>query len=373
MKVLRLLNQAVYSRASQYVARTTLVDGALVGSNEPFRCLFVDNSGLKEYLIPKIYVSQPRIVQEKRVWLPRLRRVLQRASSSLDMCIAVLPLRYEPEVQGFYDFRSQGVVRLMINITGHENEDKIGTPSRKKLKETERRIKKFGFTYRVSHEPRDLIHFYHHMHVPLIKKQHGDLAYCDSLEGMEEYFKKGFLLLVVQDGHDVAGGLCWESHGTLIYRRAGVLNGDEAYIQQGGQSAIRFFIIQEARRNKLAKVDFMISRAFMTDGIYRHKREWGATVYQDDEQEFWTYFFNMGSSEKVAQFFKRSPVIVQTKTGLSGVVGVDNGATLALEVQRALTDQFYAPGLEGLIVMMPHSKEPIAIRFDTKDCNETVS
>lgn len=359
--------------ACQYVASATLVEGVLQGTNESFQSLFIDDSGLLEYLLPKIYTGPHRIVLKRKVMIPLLSSTLKRAAeSSVDLCIAVLPLRYEARFKTLCDFQGPGQVRFMLNVSGIECENDLGTPSSERWRETEKLINKYGLAYRVSRDLQDLHRFYYQMHVPLISKRHGDLAYVESFEVMKEYFSKGFLLFVTQEGHDIGGSLSWVNEDTLINRRAGVLNGDEAYIRQGVQAAWRLFSIMEARRNKLKRIDLMASHAFMKDGIYRNKRDWGAAVQIDDEQEVSMYFFNMGSPEKMARFYERNPVIVNADKGLMGVVGIGEDATAGGEGRRALIKQFYTPGLEGLIIMMPHSKKPIAIHFDAKDCTKLV-
>ena len=362
MNPFRAFRHALYLKASQYIARATLVEGTIKDSDQLFRCLFIDNSKLTEYLLPKIYSGEPRILRRSRVWFFSLRRLIQHSRESLDMCIAVVPLRYDAHFNEMYDFRSQEWVQQILDVSA--NAERLGSPSKNKLHGTKRKIKKFGFSYRVSHDRQDLFRFYHNMYLPLIRKNFGNWASVDSFEEMEEYFARGFLLLVTQEGQDVAGVLCWQRDDALIYRRAGVLNGDDLCIQQGGQSAAYYFMIEEARRKNIKKLDLMLSRPLRYDGVYRHKRDWGAAVFPNDESKSWVYFFNLGSPKKVALFFERNPIIATTKTGLKGIVGVKNGCELSPELENELTKEFFSPGLEGLIVLTPNQTAPLHIDFN---------
>ena len=55
-----------YSRASRYIYHSTLVEGYLRGSDEPFRCLFVDNSSLINYMTSKGFLERMRVLKKEK-------------------------------------------------------------------------------------------------------------------------------------------------------------------------------------------------------------------------------------------------------------------------------------------------------------------
>jgi glycosyltransferase involved in cell wall biosynthesis len=352
----------LYASAFQYIARVTLVEGVLKDSDQQFRCLFIGNTKMMEYLLPKMYSGQPNILLRRRILFYSLRKIIQQFRESLDMCIAVVPPRYERYFKDLYDFYSHELVQQILDIS--DNDQQLGKLSQKQLNFTKNKIKKAGFSYRVSHNKQDFMNFYYNMYLPLIKKNFGDFANIDSLENMEEYFSRGFLLLVTQMEQDVNGVLCWQHDDTLVYRRAGVLNGDNPSIKQGGQSAAYYFMIEEARQRKLKKLDLMFSCSFLKDGVYLHKRRWGAAVFPDDEPKSQVYFFNLGSPQKVALFYEHNPIIARTKTGLSGVLGMKDNCELSPELAEKLRKEFFAPGLEGMFVLSPNRTVPLHIAFN---------
>src|SRR5581483_12336918 len=77
MNLLKSLKYTVYSKTSQYFSDAVLVEGSLKGTTQPFRCLVADNSGLNEYLLPKVYAEPPRVIRRWKIWIPQLKRLIQ--------------------------------------------------------------------------------------------------------------------------------------------------------------------------------------------------------------------------------------------------------------------------------------------------------
>lgn len=370
MKFLKALKSWAYKHASKYFGRAILVEGVLDGTDQTFRSLFIGDSLFLKYLVERMYSDTPCTLRAWSIWMPSLKSMIQNPVERIDLCVAIFPENYERYLPGMYSFKSHEFVRQMLNVSGAWED--IRRQFHRNPRETERKIRKYNLSYRITHRLEDYDFFYERMFLPHIKKQFGSIAYIDTYEDLKSYFLKGFLLLVVEGEHAIAAGLSLIEDDRLTFRRIGVLDGEDSYVKKGGQSALYYFTIQYAREQGAQVADFMKSRPFLNDGIYRHKSEWGAAVYPDKESEAWVYFFNLGSSGKIARFFELNPLVVHTKTGLKGVVGLQNGLESSSEVEKDLTDRFYAPGLEGLLLLTPKSKIPIEISFSNNKHSETL-
>jgi hypothetical protein len=204
------------------------------------------------------------------------------------------------------------------------------------------------------------------MYLPSITK-FGDGALIEKYERMKSFFSRGFLLIIMDGNNAISAGLCSEEDTTLSFRNLGVLNGDEAYIKRGAQSAIYHFVISYAKENGFKEVDFELSRPSL-DGVYWFKARWGAIVYScNDESKTWVYYFIPRHSEKIVSFFKNNPVIIQTEEGLSGLVGMTESRDLSDEAVKYLTRRFYSPGLKSLHLLTPDSQETIKYAFNRSD------
>ncbi len=221
-----------------------------------------------------------------------------------------------------------------------------------------------NFSCRVSNDLKDFDSFYNEMHVPHIQKRFGNLSELEPYDEMKDSFLKGLLLLTEEGDKTVAGGLCVIQDDTLLCRRTGVLNGDKEYLKRGASSARYYFALKYALAHGISKVDLMRSRPFLNDGVYKMKREWGAAVYPDDESGLWVFFFIPQYSQKVANFFEINPLIIHRGNRMYGLVGWSDEAPPSKKDEKHLSDKYYSPGLNGLILIQPHSEN--LIRFPSQ-------
>lgn|GEM_PF-578688 len=360
--LIRKLKHKAYPMVSRYCIRATLVEGRLKKAGERFRCMFVENNNLMAYMLPRMYEEVPRVLKKWRIWTPLLRRFVDACSRSVDMCVAVLPLRHHPEFVESAKFKSQMLVRSFIDTSGGSEE------VRRQLRDNKRRFynkmeKNPTFTCRISQDLKDFDLFYYKMHVPHIQKRFEGLADLDAYEGMKEFFLKGFLLMIEEGDTAVAGVLCTIEKDTLFFRRTGILNGDEEYIRRGAPSAKYYFTLKYALDHGISKVDLMRSRPFFNDGVYNTKRKWGARVYPDDESGSWVFFFIPECSRRVATLFETNPLVVFKEDRMYGLVGWNNEDGPSAKDEGELVQKYYSPGLDGLMLLQAHRDDPILIPF----------
>jgi len=346
------LKQKLYPFASKWIAHAVLVEGRLKGADQPFKCLFVSNSKFTEHLEARMFRDPPVVLRRRRILIPMLRRLLRKQSGTFDLCVAVVPKWYEPVFHDVYDYRCAEFVQQIIDVSGTWDELRSRF-SKTRYQITNRFVERTGLDYRVSRDPQDLDLFYHRMFVPHIRKRYGDLSDIESYEEMKKFFENGLLLFVTRDKAAVAGALCRVENGTLIFRRAGVLDGDESHVKIGAQTALYYFQIRYAMDLKLRALDTMASLGFLNDGVYLHKRGWGAAVYPYGGSQNWVYLFNARPSTSMASFFGDNPLIVHKDQGLVGVIGI-SGVSEASD-QRIMDHvrQYRAGGLRGFTVVTP--------------------
>jgi hypothetical protein len=350
MSLFTVVKRGLYPLTSRYLSNAILVEGHMKGTDMPFRSLFVENSGYERYMFASIYETPPRVLKQWKIWIRDLSGLLKTYSDSIDICIAVLPNSYESRYAGLYAFKGQDFVRQVIDTTGTWDEI-IGRFHQKKRQFSNNAERKFGLGYKVSHDLDDFDLFYHRMHLPHIRSQFDAFADIDSYEDLKSYFIKGFVLMIMADGIKMAGALCLVENNSLVFRRSGVLDGDEEYRKRGAQLALYHFNIRYAWEHGIPRVDTMKSRPFFNDGVYRTKREWGSHVLADDEAESTVYYFIPRYSPEISTFVETNPVIIQNGEGLSGLVSRKEASCLAEENIRDLYKKFHAPGIGSLLLL----------------------
>jgi hypothetical protein len=335
------LKRAVYPVSSTLIATASLVEGRLKGSNVPFKSLFIHNTNFNDHLKQRMYEGEATVVRKWRILIPALKRMVQQNRLGFDLCVAVLPTFYERLFDDVCDLKAYEEVRQVIDTSGGWEAMRLEF-GKKKRQTTNNFSERFGLSYRMSKDVEDFDHFYYRMHVPHIRRRYGDLSQIDSYEDMKEFFLKGLLLFVTKDDKPVAGALSMIDGKSLVFRRTGVLDGDETVVKGGAQTALYYFQLKYAADNGFQSVDTMKSAPYLNDGVFRHKAEWGARTLPDDEATRWVFFFTRGQDAKLAQFFDTNPIVVRTpgravaSAALRGVVGVPQGnpETAAEEIQR---------------------------------------
>jgi len=348
--LIRSIKRLLYPVTSRFFSRATMVEGNLKGTRLPFRCLLVGNSNFTEYLKARMYEGAPMVLRHWRIRIPALKDLLLIEGDSFDLCVAVLPVSYEATFRDLYDYRCTETVRQVIDTSGSWD-DVRSRFSKKRRQITNEFPQKTGLGYRMSKGPEEFDFFYDRMHVPHIKKRFGELSGIDSYEDMKKFFLKGLLLFVTKGDEAVAGALCLVENGTLIFRRTGVLDGDETHIEGGAQTALYYFQLKYANEHQLRAVDTMKSAPFLNDGVYKHKRDWGATVLPDHEADNWVYFFKVRPCEKIANFFEKNPTIVDSKDGLKALIGLPEAKDSSAASINELAHRYQSNGLQGFSVL----------------------
>jgi hypothetical protein len=352
MLLLNTLKNKLYPVISRYLANATLVNGILKGADKPFRCLFVENSNMMDYVCTQAYASYPRILKKWKAWIPDLHKTIINNSSSFDLCIAVLPKNIGSVLSRVCDFTGDEWVRQYIDTSGKFEEIKKHF-HKTKIQVSNQVRHKYGMSYRVSNDLNDFELFYYRMYVPHTKIKFDNQAYIASYEVMKGYFKKGFLLLITTESQDIAGALCVKNDDVLFFRDQGVLDGSEVYVKRGAQYAIYYFTIHYAWENGFKTLDTMKSRSCLNDGVYKTKRDWGATVYADDESDASVYYMIPRFSETISAYFNNNPAIINEEDGLYGLAGWQGAYDIAMLDKNELSKRYFSPGLKGMILLSP--------------------
>jgi hypothetical protein len=358
---LRRLIGRLYARSFTHA---TWCEGHLKSTGAPVRCLLAmtaDESQQND-LLRRLLGDSARRLRRRRIAVAWLRHLLARPPAGLDFCIAMLPPVLDASRKGPHDLKSPAWVRQVLDITGEWAD----------VKKRLRRMQRVIVNRLDTRDPYELVpaageteleHFYHRMYVPHCRRHFQDAAQLDSFEFMRTQFRAGFLMLLKEDGVAIAGGLCSVRGDTMYYNRVGVLDGADEHLAKGAQGALYYHLIRLARERGLRRFDLIDSRPFLNDGVYRHKRGWGASVAVDPEQDAWLYFFNLGSPGAALAALRDEPMVVDTPQGLMVYLvrhpGLDVGPQDAVELGK----RYHSAGLQGVLFAEDPARPPLAVAF----------
>ena len=339
------LKQLAYPLTSRYLSNCCVVEGPLKGSDERVRVLLIHNCLFNQELRGRLFDTAQEV---ERFHLPtfQLPQLLRRNPHRADFVCAVLPPGCRHAFEGLPHVVTREEVRQLIPVPGSWEELRQGF-SRKKRQISNQFELKSGLTCRISRDLQDLEFFYHQMHVPLIRRRYGSRADLDDWKAMCRAFEQGFLLLVLAGDQPVAGALSQRADNHLVFRRTGVLQGEEAHIRRGAQTALYYFQLRLALELGLDAVDAMNSFPFLDDGVFQHKADWGAVTLPDEQARRRVFLLTSESAEKNARFFEINPMVVEDGTGLCAMIGTRRQPLQELSPAQ-LSTHFRLDGLHGL-------------------------
>jgi hypothetical protein len=170
-----------------------------------------------------------------------------------------------------------------------------------------RRIRKNGYHYRLA-GPEAVDPFYHQFYIPYIQHRFGELAHPRSYREVHEAVGAGFLLQIF-DGKNWVGGEAYRRQGdALIFLAAGCLPPYEFHLKRGALAAAKYFCLRWSQDNGIAVMDLLRSRPHTEDGLYEHKRRWGAEPSVDPwvHTAFW---LSLPPGKKLPVFLKNLLVV----------------------------------------------------------------
>jgi hypothetical protein len=143
------------------------------------------------------------------------------------------------------------------------------------------RIRRYGFTSKVSRDTERLKAFYHGMFLPSMSGRHGGNGYVFPLADLQNIMNKDPRngLLELWSGNNWVAGLLYEIKGTEFHtRRVGWLNGDPAIHQLGVSGALHWFAVVKAIEMGCEQLVFGGVAPYLEDGLFHAKTKWSAQL-----------------------------------------------------------------------------------------------
>jgi hypothetical protein len=200
-----------------------------------------------------------------------------------------------------------------------------------------------GYSFEITKNPVKLRLFYYEMYLPHMFARHGKSARPVSFSECKRLFSKGYLMLVNQDQKHVAGVLL-VPHGTELYQPLIAVKSTNKQITLGSYAATYYTIVLGMQKG-YTNVDFGDAPAFMQNGLFQYKKEWGMRIRPamgHYAKVCGIRFSKM--SEAVKDFLSANPFIFMDGNKLRGLV-------LVASKDIHLPDFLSIPGLSGLSVI----------------------
>lgn len=156
--------------------------------------------------------------------------------------------------------------------------------------------------------------FYHAMHLPTMRRRHGERARSEPEKSAREcLFRTGLLAFATVDGVRVAGALCHRASDgrTITVRLLGVLDGDEGMYDLGALKGLYHLLLEWADHNGVRHVDLGGTEAWLSKGLFQWKRRFAPrlTLAPNHLGRLRVWWHARQDSPRVREFLVANPVL----------------------------------------------------------------
>ncbi len=144
-----------------------------------------------------------------------------------------------------------------------------------------RKARRYNYAFEITRDKDSVRKFYNELYLPYIKGRFQGLSHPRSLDDFLAVVNSGFLLEVMESKEPVAGVVCYETKEAITAFAFGLALDHERHLRRGALSAAYYFLFQWAQEHGKRIVDLLRSRPHALDGVFEHKRRWGACPCDD--------------------------------------------------------------------------------------------
>ena len=144
-----------------------------------------------------------------------------------------------------------------------------------------RKVRKYGYSFRITRDGDALAMFYREFYLPYITNRFHELCSPRSFKEFRSAVRSGFLLQVFHGEKWVSGAICQVRGKSVTVLAFGVHGQYFHLLKHGVLSSVYYFVFHWAEETGVETVDLLRSRANAADGVYEHKRRWGALAERD--------------------------------------------------------------------------------------------
>ena len=163
-------------------------------------------------------------------------------------------------------------VRQKVSLNRHDHTEK----KRKIEAYWERRVNKFDYRCQMTSDKKMVQKFYEDLYLPYVTTRFENACHARTLSELQTAARSGFLIQVFSQDLWVSGVICRLQRDGICTFAFGHLPADQYDLRRGALSAAYYFIFKWAEEHSVQKVDLLRSRPNTSDGVYEHKRRWGA-------------------------------------------------------------------------------------------------
>ena len=323
-----------------------------------------EGRGILPYFHDLLYAEEPQRKVLEKIFIWNVKSQISSYSSGSDLVLISLDMIFLKFLSKQCFIVLPEWVMFKLNLikplkTGRKN---------KRLSSNLNKIKKFEYSYEITHDVAKFEYFYHNMYLAYSRKRYGKLSLVAGFHHLRRIFEKGALLLVNQ-GCDkyVSGFLIETGVRNFSARYSGVKEGEIKYIEKGALAACYYFTISYAKEKGYKWIDFGHCRPFFHDGAFSHKKTWGMEIKKSKRRMLATKsviglkILNHG--KELTSFLSQNPFIFINEGTLKGLIFTQSEEPVTFDEVKLIYDSYCIDGIDSIIVVSYHGFTHDAVEF----------
>jgi hypothetical protein len=302
---------------------------------------------LLEYLSRRFFVHEPMRKAEAGVPLHRVRRRLSRSVDRADLVLALVPRALGSHMAGDTLLQVPAYLDFVMAVRDVADLKAASTSLRWNV----RKLRGSALVGRVSHDPAEFERFYGQFHRPLVDARHGDLGVRRPIRVLRRRFRFGGVLWIELD-HVPWGGVVFEMRGdTMNMIISGRRSTGDAELDRRVSLATYLFSMDLARQRSCASINLGGTVPVLTDGLFRHKRAWGAraTPRAETHTELLVGWRQPGSA--LLGFLAEAPLVYRSGRSLAALAAIAGDQAADPREGARLRRTLLADGIDRLTGM----------------------
>lgn len=317
------------------------------GSGADGSVLLIGRGMLLEYLSRRLFRGEPRREAAPRVALHRVRHKLSGAIDSADLILALVPRALAPLMAGDGLLRVPAYLDFVI-AAGEVADLKAAS---KTLRWNVHKLRASGLVARISHDAAEFERFYRQFHLPMIDERHGDLGVRQAIAVLRRRFRFGGILWIELERVPL-GGVVYEIRGdTMNVMVAGRRSTGDAPLDRYVGLAIYQFPMDLACERGCAWINLGGAVPVLTDGVFRHKRAWGARAAPRAETHTELLVGWRAPGAAVLGFLADAPLIYRSGRSLAALSAIVGDRQADPREGARLRRTLLADGIDRLTVI----------------------
>ncbi len=212
----------------------------------------------------------------------------------------------------------------------------------------------------VSHDRKELEHFYWEVYYPNMIIKPDALSNIAGFEQVRQAFRRGWLTWYQEDGQILGGSVQYLAGKTYIMDCLGYAHNLTSQQYTNVSTAAYYLNFRRAWEMGAKAIDLTLSYPLMGNGLVRYKSKWGGTIAIDTVQNWGLWISPNIAAGKALPFLLKQPWIwVDRQKRLKGLLVVEERtAPLDQTDLDALCLPLWVRGLDSIIVHSPAGFAP---------------